>query len=808
MKSKFVLKAAILLSLSGIAFSCANSTAGSDSGNNNVAPVNQTVAVKSVTVSPDHASVVEGGTKQLAVYVLPSKATNKKVSWLSSDESVATVTDTGLVTGVKEGTADITARSVDGNKTSSCAVTVEKLVKIESIAFSGESMELEVGDKLTLEPTITPTDANSKIVWSVTGDSVIVKDGIVTAVKSGTSNVTATSAEDASITGSVSFNVKASREAFFFKQTDGSETADLTILDVQAWSGSAINTIALDGYENVLSNDYNSWGACLALQFLPSQLVSYKYLSFNVKVVGGSSVIVKVPYAKLPDEDAPGVDAEITFDLATSEYATALENDWYKMVLPIKELFASSYETAIQIGFLNMEAGSTLNLTEIELIGNNDETSEKALTSLSKEASALLEKSVKGDNPGNYPEAEYTAFENAIKAATTGDKSTQEKIISLYKNVSDTMAAFKTARVPSLVAFAPNPTQDGLYLFNSSKTKTDSIPVAEWNPGWGQQGSLIDSEVEIGDDSRVLKQLVNLNYQGIQFAGSVDASEYNALSLSYFTDDGTNLDFTPIIGGPEYTVSHAVEKQGEWVSHVYYLDPERDHSATTQFKFVGSGTFYLDNIYFFLDTSTLSNAIADAEKVLAAAVEGTETGNYGIGSKDILQSAITDAKNANATTATKLNESLSALNAAVAEFKKARNNEWNVEPYVGWGNVMRIYISWTNDDYALTLNETSVVRSDCPEINPTEIGVTWAGGVNPGIDVLDGGNISTLTDKKLMMCVGFDGANFAGEQGLHTLTIPITLASGKYNVVVVYKNNGEKEGNPYELVSTSITPVD
>jgi uncharacterized protein YjdB len=82
------------------------------------------VPVTSVSVSPTSASVAVGATTTLAATVAPSNATNKNLSWSSSNTSIATVNSSGVVSGVAAGTATITVTTQDGNKTATCAVTV------------------------------------------------------------------------------------------------------------------------------------------------------------------------------------------------------------------------------------------------------------------------------------------------------------------------------------------------------------------------------------------------------------------------------------------------------------------------------------------------------------------------------------------------------------------------------------------------------------------------------------------------------------------------------------------------------------
>jgi uncharacterized protein YjdB len=83
------------------------------------------IPVSDVAVDPATASLGVGATQQLTAIVYPSDADDKSVTWLSSDESVATVNSSGLVTGVAAGSATITCTSnADNTKKDTCGVTV------------------------------------------------------------------------------------------------------------------------------------------------------------------------------------------------------------------------------------------------------------------------------------------------------------------------------------------------------------------------------------------------------------------------------------------------------------------------------------------------------------------------------------------------------------------------------------------------------------------------------------------------------------------------------------------------------------
>ena len=84
------------------------------------------VPVTGVSVSPESAEIFMGAATQLTAAVAPENADIKDVTWSSSDESIATVDENGLVTGIKAGSADITATTKDGGKTAKAAITVKE----------------------------------------------------------------------------------------------------------------------------------------------------------------------------------------------------------------------------------------------------------------------------------------------------------------------------------------------------------------------------------------------------------------------------------------------------------------------------------------------------------------------------------------------------------------------------------------------------------------------------------------------------------------------------------------------------------
>ncbi|MDB5256770.1 MAG: Ig domain protein group 2 domain protein [Chitinophagaceae bacterium] len=161
----------------------------------NLSCVSSTVAVTGISVSPTSASVQKGNTTSLVATITPSSATNKTVSWSSSNTSVATVDASGLVTGVAVGNATITVTSQDGNYTATSAITVTPIA-VTGISVSPTSVSVQKGNTTSLTATISPAAAgNQNVTWSSSNTSVATVDasGLVTGVAVGNATITATS---------------------------------------------------------------------------------------------------------------------------------------------------------------------------------------------------------------------------------------------------------------------------------------------------------------------------------------------------------------------------------------------------------------------------------------------------------------------------------------------------------------------------------------------------------------------------------------------------------------------------------------
>ena len=143
--------------------------------------------VTAISLDKTSINVEKGGNEVLSVSFTPANASNKTVSWVSSDPSIATVSD-GVVVGVAVGSTEVVAKC--GNATAKCAVTV--VISATSIKLNKESLELHIDQKETLEATLEPSSTTDVVLWSSSDASVAtVQDGLVTAVAEGTAKITA-----------------------------------------------------------------------------------------------------------------------------------------------------------------------------------------------------------------------------------------------------------------------------------------------------------------------------------------------------------------------------------------------------------------------------------------------------------------------------------------------------------------------------------------------------------------------------------------------------------------------------------------
>ena len=184
-----------------------------------VTVIAKTIAVETITLDKTAAELNKGDTLELTATVKPDDATNKTVTWTSSDEKVATVDENGKVTAVGAGKAVITAKA-DG-KSASCEITVT--VPVTSVTLDKTELSLEKDETDVLTAVVSPEDAADKTVtWTSSNAAVATVDqnGKVTAVGAGTAVITAISNADETIKATCKVTVTVSVASVTLNKTE------------------------------------------------------------------------------------------------------------------------------------------------------------------------------------------------------------------------------------------------------------------------------------------------------------------------------------------------------------------------------------------------------------------------------------------------------------------------------------------------------------------------------------------------------------------------------------------------------------
>ena len=153
--------------------------------------------VTGITLNQTNVEISESlGQYQLTYTITPSNATNKDVTWTSSNPTVATVSQTGLVTFVAPGTTTIIAKTVDigtsGNLIATCEFHIT--VPVSGIELDYDTVTIDVGDTFRLTGTIEPATAtNQNVEWTTTDATVatVNASGLITATGSGFATIMA-----------------------------------------------------------------------------------------------------------------------------------------------------------------------------------------------------------------------------------------------------------------------------------------------------------------------------------------------------------------------------------------------------------------------------------------------------------------------------------------------------------------------------------------------------------------------------------------------------------------------------------------
>ena len=211
------------------------------------------VELVSISFANESENLIVGKTKTLTATIMPENATNKTITWTSSNTDVATVSTQGIVTAKGAGTTVITA-TTDNGKTAKCTITVEQ--PVTAIALSDATTSLWVGKTKTLTATVTPTtSSNTAVNWSSSNKNVatVSSKGVITAKGKGTCTITCTAADGYGTKSTCEVTVKQQVTEIALSET----TVSLWVGDTKTITATASPTTANNTNVTWSSSDKN-----------------------------------------------------------------------------------------------------------------------------------------------------------------------------------------------------------------------------------------------------------------------------------------------------------------------------------------------------------------------------------------------------------------------------------------------------------------------------------------------------------------------------------------------------------------------
>ncbi len=148
---------------------------------------NKIVEVQSIMLETKNVSLLKGNSYQLKVNIAPINANNKTVTYLSNNNYVATVSESGYVRAINPGEAKISVISANGKQDQCLVVVEDEKIPVSSISLEYEDLVLTEGESITLNTKVEPSNTTDhNYIWTSDNASVAsVVDGVVTGIKAG-----------------------------------------------------------------------------------------------------------------------------------------------------------------------------------------------------------------------------------------------------------------------------------------------------------------------------------------------------------------------------------------------------------------------------------------------------------------------------------------------------------------------------------------------------------------------------------------------------------------------------------------------
>ena len=179
-------------------------------GTNKIIDVNvseEIVPIEKFYITDESFDIDIGESRRINTKIKPSKATNQKINWSSSDDKIATVDETGTILGISKGEVTITAITEDGEYTSKIIITVNEqkmVVNVTDFDISTSKVSVNVGESSSVKSIVLPENAtNKKLIWKSANEKIAtVNNGMIYGKSEGTTMISVT-ADKTNITKSI-----------------------------------------------------------------------------------------------------------------------------------------------------------------------------------------------------------------------------------------------------------------------------------------------------------------------------------------------------------------------------------------------------------------------------------------------------------------------------------------------------------------------------------------------------------------------------------------------------------------------------
>ncbi len=302
----------------------------------------------SVDLGAEETYLQTGGTLQLEPAVWPEDVFTDYV-YSSSDEAVATVSESGLVTALKAGTATVTVTAVNGYVTDTMVIkVVDELVALESISLNKETLSVNPGHMEQLTVNYTPANATQRdVIWTSDKPEIVSVDenGNITVIAEGTATVTATVGTKTAACAVTAVNADgfASTEMDADVEFGHSTTVDLSTVDLSG---------VLPGSYTVISEPAKGM-----VELTGSSL---KYTSYTWLMDVGNAGFTDAVYndtVLVAVKNAEGETAVITLNVTIGKLEDLFYDENGKWITDVDLMFSQEYLDQIKLEAKNDPTG-------------------------------------------------------------------------------------------------------------------------------------------------------------------------------------------------------------------------------------------------------------------------------------------------------------------------------------------------------------------------------------------------------------------------------------------------------------------